>query len=389
MRRSAADPPLAVDWVWDHSRAQGVDKLVLLYIARRADHKTGADAFPALATIADGTGLGQRTVRDALERLQASGEIEVQLRRDSRGRRTSSLYRLVMSPREQAGIAKRWHESRKPKAPRYRQESFQQVAAAATCVPVTPFPAEPTPVAAAACGSNAPPVAAAAMSQWRLPHETSGGCRPSTIGLPYPVYQEGVTEVTPDARALVREAGGDFRPVLVSDETQDEAAQDCHSQPPTITADTASCLASYRQGGLTRAASPPEDDDFLPQDGEPPTWTDVFIGAYQETHGGKAPVGMIFAEVISYADVAQRSGVDPADVRTAVETCARQNGTKQWQFIAALAAAQGGEAPQRAAPVDPHTARLDALKRRHAENLARAAATRATGTPQRVAGGTT
>ncbi|MPZ66632.1 MAG: hypothetical protein GEU83_14350 [Pseudonocardiaceae bacterium] len=66
----------AMNWVWDHSPAAGTELLVLLAIADNADD-TGANAFPAAATLARKTRLDARTVRRVIRRLEDDGRLVV------------------------------------------------------------------------------------------------------------------------------------------------------------------------------------------------------------------------------------------------------------------------------------------------------------------------
>jgi hypothetical protein len=60
--------------------------------------------------------------------------------------------------------------------------------------------------------------------------------------------------------------------------------------------------------------------------------------------------------------VCQREGIPLDHIREAVAACARTNGTKEWQFVQALAAVQGG-APKTAAK-NPVDAQIEDLLRR-------------------------
>lgn len=61
--------------VFTHSRAENTDRLVLLSLANHAGGD-GADAYPSIGTIAREARCGESTVRAALERLKALGEVE-------------------------------------------------------------------------------------------------------------------------------------------------------------------------------------------------------------------------------------------------------------------------------------------------------------------------
>jgi hypothetical protein len=107
---------------------------------------------------------------------------------------------------------------------------------------------------------------------------------------------------------------------------------------------------------------PPEVDGFLPRRGEADDFAHVYAAAYRETHAGHDPSGLLMREVISAARVCQREGIPLEHISTAVAACARANGTKQWQFVQALAAVQGGT--PRAGPKNPIDAQIEDLLRR-------------------------
>lgn len=62
------------DWAWAQE-VGGVDKLVLLVIAKRANWDNG-DAYPSQAYIAKMCGISERSVRDVLKRLEEAGVIK-------------------------------------------------------------------------------------------------------------------------------------------------------------------------------------------------------------------------------------------------------------------------------------------------------------------------
>ncbi|MFD7323917.1 helix-turn-helix domain-containing protein [Streptomyces sp. NPDC059875] len=81
----------AREWVWEHSSSRGTARLVLLSIADRvADEQ--CIAWASLASLAERTNASRSTVREALDRLLASGELE-QLD-DLQGPQRSTVYRL-------------------------------------------------------------------------------------------------------------------------------------------------------------------------------------------------------------------------------------------------------------------------------------------------------
>lgn len=81
-------------WVYQHSEARLADRLVLLAIADEADDD-GGSAFPSLRRIAHKARVSVGTVSDAVRRLEASGELEVN-RPERTGRGHHNSYRVVM-----------------------------------------------------------------------------------------------------------------------------------------------------------------------------------------------------------------------------------------------------------------------------------------------------
>ncbi len=84
----------AMSWVWEHSRAKGSARLVLLALADHAG-ADGGDAYPSIRRLSQRCGIGERTVQEALQALVALGEIEVEANAGPRG---VNRYRLTMPP---------------------------------------------------------------------------------------------------------------------------------------------------------------------------------------------------------------------------------------------------------------------------------------------------
>src|SRR6266568_2988646 len=84
-----------MSWVWESSRSEGIDRLVLLAIADcAADH--GGDSWPSIATLVGKTRLAERTVQRAIKRLVGMGELTV---KSNAGRRGVNVYHVpVPSP---------------------------------------------------------------------------------------------------------------------------------------------------------------------------------------------------------------------------------------------------------------------------------------------------
>ncbi|CAL9361758.1 hypothetical protein SUDANB105_00681 [Streptomyces sp. enrichment culture] len=84
----------AREWVWEHSSSRGTARLVLLSIADRvADEQ--CIAWASLASLAERANASRSTVREALDRLLDSGELE-QLD-DFQGPQRSTVYRLPLA----------------------------------------------------------------------------------------------------------------------------------------------------------------------------------------------------------------------------------------------------------------------------------------------------
>lgn len=80
-------------WVWEHSKAIGADRLVLLAIADNAND-AGRDAYPSVATIAKKAKMDKRTVQRSIRALVALGELELHLNSGPCG---TNRYRVLMA----------------------------------------------------------------------------------------------------------------------------------------------------------------------------------------------------------------------------------------------------------------------------------------------------
>ena len=78
-----------MDWVFENSKAQGIERLILLVIADHCNSE-GEHAFPRVSVIARRANVSERTVQRKLSDLVSLGELEV-LKRQG----TSSLYKIV------------------------------------------------------------------------------------------------------------------------------------------------------------------------------------------------------------------------------------------------------------------------------------------------------
>lgn len=101
-----------MDWVFDHSKSQGLERLILLVIADHCNHE-GEDAFPRISVIARRANVSERTVKRRLADLVALGELEVVKRKG-----TSNLYKIVREQQAQTSetalVAEQPKRTRKP-----------------------------------------------------------------------------------------------------------------------------------------------------------------------------------------------------------------------------------------------------------------------------------
>lgn len=93
-------------WVWRCSRAQGVDRFVLLAIADSANDE-GTDAWPSLARLVQKTGLSERTVRRAIRACEELGELRTEQEK-RKGRVVGNRYEF---PAYATGQSDRWTSS--------------------------------------------------------------------------------------------------------------------------------------------------------------------------------------------------------------------------------------------------------------------------------------
>jgi len=78
-----------MEWVFENSKAQGLERLILLVIADHCNSE-GEDAFPRISVIAKRANVSERTVQRKIQDLVAIGELAV-VKRDGR----SSLYKIL------------------------------------------------------------------------------------------------------------------------------------------------------------------------------------------------------------------------------------------------------------------------------------------------------
>jgi len=80
-----------MEWVFEKSKAQGLERLILLVIADHCNSE-GEDAFPRISVIARRANVSERTVTRKIQDLVAMGELTVVQRQG-----TSNLYKIVTS----------------------------------------------------------------------------------------------------------------------------------------------------------------------------------------------------------------------------------------------------------------------------------------------------
>jgi DNA-binding Lrp family transcriptional regulator len=107
-----------MDWVFENSKAQGLERLILLVIADHCNSE-GEDAFPRISVIARRANVSERTVTRRLKDLVELGELEIINRQG-----TSNLYRIKFQQneaKETSGTAAT--KSRKPRATQKRERN--------------------------------------------------------------------------------------------------------------------------------------------------------------------------------------------------------------------------------------------------------------------------
>jgi hypothetical protein len=91
-------------WVWSHSTAKGIDRLVLLAIADSAEDD-GRNAWPSVDTLSRKCAVDQRTVQRSILRLADLGELGYC---KGGGRGHSTVYTVTMpdtaKQRQAAGV---------------------------------------------------------------------------------------------------------------------------------------------------------------------------------------------------------------------------------------------------------------------------------------------
>lgn len=105
-----------MDWVFDNSKAQGIERLILLVIA---DHCNvdGENAFPRISVIARRANVSERTVRRRINDLVALGELQV-IERPG----TSNLYKIVIPENADVHQPQQEQEPKKKKAAPAKRE---------------------------------------------------------------------------------------------------------------------------------------------------------------------------------------------------------------------------------------------------------------------------
>jgi hypothetical protein len=136
-----------MSWVWENSKAEGVDRLVLLAVADSANDM-GMDAYPSVTTLVRKTGVSERTVQRSLKRLASIGELHIA---SNAGRNGVNVYRVLMvSPRHPVTVTPRQndtsisdHKGTDTPVNLTPRQSDTPVTESATPVTVTPEPSLP------------------------------------------------------------------------------------------------------------------------------------------------------------------------------------------------------------------------------------------------------
>lgn len=84
-----------ISWVWERSRAEGTDRLVLLAIADSANDD-GGNAWPSVATLAGKAKVSERTVQRSIRALVLLGEVSVD---QNAGWHGTNVYTVRTDPR--------------------------------------------------------------------------------------------------------------------------------------------------------------------------------------------------------------------------------------------------------------------------------------------------
>lgn len=176
-----------MDWVFENSKAQGIERLILLVIADHCNSE-GEHAFPRISVIARRANVSERTVKRRLSDLVALGELEVVKRQG-----TSSLYKIVFPGNE---------------ATMYENESTGQEVAPITKNKKTRKPRERNPIwdtILEVCGVNPDNVNSSEASRYgrmvRVLNECSA--TPEDIRARAAVYQRKFPQATMTPSALV------------------------------------------------------------------------------------------------------------------------------------------------------------------------------------------
>jgi hypothetical protein len=83
-----------MSWVWEQSKSQPTSRLVLLAIADCAND-VGAEAYPSMTKLRAKTGLSERAIQGAIQKLVSIGELVVSLNAGPRG---CNRYRVILTP---------------------------------------------------------------------------------------------------------------------------------------------------------------------------------------------------------------------------------------------------------------------------------------------------
>lgn len=99
--------------VWEHSKARGNEKLLLLCYADYA-HDDGTGSYPSAKTLADKTGLDERSILNVRKRLVEAGEIRIRTERSEYG---TPIIDIVYGDGSNAAVIRTIHEQGRKNIP--------------------------------------------------------------------------------------------------------------------------------------------------------------------------------------------------------------------------------------------------------------------------------
>ncbi|PSL02871.1 helix-turn-helix protein [Haloactinopolyspora alba] len=194
-----------MSWVWSHSRSRKLDRLVLLAIADCAS-KDGSNAWPSIAELIEKTGMSERAIHGAIQRLVDDGELVREFRA---ARRQRNSYRVVMDTAESAVLRTANPAPSTPQDVRPAEAAVPQTVRGDTA---NPAPSTPQTL------RDDPANPAVSIEEVRpLPSDIPSGSVSSELALPADIVDAEVVEPQqPTAKDLIAEwidhRGADDKP---------------------------------------------------------------------------------------------------------------------------------------------------------------------------------